>query len=339
MLETYFRFVRKLNIFTLLVLSLAAGGSKAGENADGSRPAGPAVEPVAASTDIKPRRWGCMCMASIDDVAPVKEEEAAEAEGEEGEEADANEDPHAADVNDVKIDIGAESKPEAASKLPVAAEAPQPVAVAVTTGESLPAPTVVTSQPIASTESPARTQASEAAVTARPTLMAETPQKGAAAMPSENPITPPESEASPLSPAHEKANTAVKRAQAVLHAAATAAAMSKAAREARTTRQLVAPTTPEHEAEPEPEVAPQAVPTETEQQARPVRGALVQAATPLRTQAVTISEEDDDDDVFVLEPVVRPDLPDEWVAVTRDGETYYVNYARNQSNWSVPPGY
>jgi hypothetical protein len=49
---------------------------------------------------------------------------------------------------------------------------------------------------------------------------------------------------------------------------------------------------------------------------------------------------DDDDEEFVLAPVVRSDLPDTWVAVRdREGEVYFVNYARNQSAWRLPPGF
>jgi hypothetical protein len=48
-------------------------------------------------------------------------------------------------------------------------------------------------------------------------------------------------------------------------------------------------------------------------------------------------EEDEDDEPFELMPIVRPDLPDAWVPVaSKSGETYYVNYARNQSTWSLP---
>lgn len=53
-------------------------------------------------------------------------------------------------------------------------------------------------------------------------------------------------------------------------------------------------------------------------------------------------EEDDDDDeeVFVLQPIVNSSLPDVWVEIPGpDGEPYYVNYARNQSSWRVPPGW
>jgi hypothetical protein len=44
--------------------------------------------------------------------------------------------------------------------------------------------------------------------------------------------------------------------------------------------------------------------------------------------------------MFVLAPVVRPDLPDTWVPTTdpATGGTYYVNHARQQSSWALPPG-
>jgi hypothetical protein len=44
-------------------------------------------------------------------------------------------------------------------------------------------------------------------------------------------------------------------------------------------------------------------------------------------------------DRFVLGPVVKPDLPDEWRRVVpKDSASpaYWVNYARNQSAWEKP---
>lgn len=39
----------------------------------------------------------------------------------------------------------------------------------------------------------------------------------------------------------------------------------------------------------------------------------------------------EEEDAFVLQPIVRPDLPDEWVLMPApEGDYYYVNYARNQ---------
>jgi len=51
-------------------------------------------------------------------------------------------------------------------------------------------------------------------------------------------------------------------------------------------------------------------------------------------------DDDDDEEVFVLQPIVNNSLPDVWVEIPGpDGEPYYVNYARNQSSWRVPPGW
>lgn len=51
-------------------------------------------------------------------------------------------------------------------------------------------------------------------------------------------------------------------------------------------------------------------------------------------------EEEDEEEMTVLAPIVRPDLPDQWVQATaQDGSVYYVNYARNQSMWRIPPGW
>lgn len=49
--------------------------------------------------------------------------------------------------------------------------------------------------------------------------------------------------------------------------------------------------------------------------------------------------EEEEGEPFILLPIVRPDLADEWVSVTRAGTTYFVNYARNQSSWAMPPGF
>lgn len=49
-------------------------------------------------------------------------------------------------------------------------------------------------------------------------------------------------------------------------------------------------------------------------------------------------DDDEEDDVFVLGPIVRPDLPDTWVARESADGVYYINAARMQSSWELPPG-
>jgi len=52
-------------------------------------------------------------------------------------------------------------------------------------------------------------------------------------------------------------------------------------------------------------------------------------------------DEDDDDEPFVLHPVVRPDLPDTWVEVPLpdgSGGKYFVNHARGQASHHLPDG-
>lgn len=51
-------------------------------------------------------------------------------------------------------------------------------------------------------------------------------------------------------------------------------------------------------------------------------------------------EDDEEEEMFVLQPIVKPHLPDAWVITpvpgSVDGETYFVNYARQQSAWTLP---
>ena len=50
--------------------------------------------------------------------------------------------------------------------------------------------------------------------------------------------------------------------------------------------------------------------------------------------------DEEGEEPFVLQPIVRPDLPDVFVITPVNdgsGEVYFVNYARSQSAWQLPP--
>ena len=224
-------------------------------------------------------------------------------------------------------------------------------AVASTTAQSVPA------TPAAAREEPVDTGAVVVAVAQPDEVVVDvvTPNPGkdsARVMPVSPPVAPKELQlptspasgeasgtitaSSPLSPAHEKANAALRIAQMAMQAAATTTALAKQAREREQlaagplgSPQTVSPRKELTFAADKPPVASstEAIPTDTANLQRPL------------SKKPTDEGFDEEDEEFVLMPVVRSEFPDAWVPVTQNNETYYVNYARNQSNWTIPPGY